>query len=68
MVSAVLFSLYDTLIYLTRNRNAYMLLCGKTNCRNRIRESIIVEAATLLDLCSHLEVEPRKTIVWSFVK
>lgn len=58
VVSAVLFDLYDTLIRLSRDGYPYMQLCRKTSCRSRLRDSMIVEAPTLLDFCAYLDVKP----------
>jgi len=58
MIEAVLFDLYGTLVHLSRNRFPYMQLCRKADCRDRLRESLIVESPTLMDFCSHLDVKP----------
>lgn len=63
MVAAVLFDLYDTLIHLRCNRNPYMHLCRKVKSGNRLRESMIVEASTLVDICTYLDVKPPDDIV-----
>ena len=56
MIEAVIFDLFDTLIHLKRDTNPYLQLCRTIGDSSRIRESLVVDAATLADFCDHLGV------------
>lgn len=58
MPAAVIFDLYNTLIYLPRDVNPYMRLFRSVDCTSRVRESMVVDAPTLTDFCEHLAVSP----------
>lgn len=56
MIDAVIFDLFDTLIYLPRDTNPYLQLCRAIGDSSRIRESLVVDAPTLAAFCDHLGV------------
>lgn len=58
MTSAVIFDLYQTLIYLARDVNPYLRLYRSVDCLSRVRESMVVNAPSLADFCGYLGVQP----------
>ncbi|QGJ71294.1 Haloacid dehalogenase [Planctomycetales bacterium 10988] len=57
-LKAILFDLYGTLLFLKSNRRPYLQLCKTLRVSDRLRESLLVDAHSLLDFCTHLDLAP----------